>query len=400
MLIVPKRDEAGRRSTRCDRGWKGGREGSCLLLTGPSGSGKSTTVRLLCDELDFDLSEWEAEDGERESKKWKPDGVKPASLDETIPFGLPTSFRDALPAMRVMTIFVLTTVHSNYQLIRFNPIPNGVMTAHLQKLIGRNGKKVVSQIVDSANGDLRAALSKVELYKKYDGRVNVNFFHTCDPFLDIFHFIGKLLYGKREKRTSQWTAKQKLLSLAVPRKHRRDEPPKDDPADLMRTCPLQFGTLVDYVMEHELGMYKNDLPRLSRVYSDVCEFVAAANTFELQMDPLVNDLGCERVIYSMQFNNYSVPTGGYRKLTKAPTRDMERQGRALREELNAVYPSGSFTDIVTTTLPMLAKVNSHLRVEEAQLLEKLYPEHGRIARQRTELPDTPRRQLQIAEYFK
>lgn len=68
--------------------------------------------------------------------------------------------------------------------------------------------------------------------------------------LELFHFIGKIMYAKRaEKTTEQWQNNEAKLNPNFQRKYGRPYPPKDDLNWLIDTSPMsaQLVFLLIYV---------------------------------------------------------------------------------------------------------------------------------------------------------
>ncbi|KAI6172143.1 hypothetical protein M3Y98_00940500 [Aphelenchoides besseyi] len=339
---------------------------TCLLISGPSGSGKTSTLRTLCDDLDFDVTEWETFADIEEKESFISDNVitetdlftdfindkgskcimaggrtRRLKLIKEIPNylvrdpqRLQTVLRDTIPHSNFITIFLLTTIENNYELcihrylpetflkelnihhIKFNPISTTAMRTYVKDLVGN---------------DLRTAMVMSNLYNKHDGKVESSFFQKSESFVQLHHYIGKVLYAKRLDKTPEWTKSQSSMGIEVNPDDRREKPPKESIAKLLRICPVKCDTMIDFVSEHELPLFKAYLPRVARVYDDLCHVSAMLNEYQFRITPVVDELGTEIIIASTLFNNYT--TGENRthyKFTKSQTRVPTNHSRRSR----------------------------------------------------------------------
>jgi hypothetical protein len=69
--------------------------------------------------------------------------------------------------------------------------------------------------------------------------VNSDFVCPSDTPIDIFHFLGKILYAKRlDTADEDWEAAESRLDENVKPEYRREFPPKDDLSELSRASTL------------------------------------------------------------------------------------------------------------------------------------------------------------------
>lgn len=69
--------------------------------------------------------------------------------------------------------------------------------------------------------------------------VNSDFVCPNDTPIDLFHFLGKILYAKRlDKADKAWEAVEALLDENVKPDYRRELPTKDDLSELSRSSTL------------------------------------------------------------------------------------------------------------------------------------------------------------------
>jgi hypothetical protein len=88
-------------------------------------------------------------------------------------------------------------------------------------------------------GDLKSAMSLVEVCCVKKKLVNSEFVCSSDTPMDIFHFLGKILYAKRlEESYESWDATESLLDENVKPEYRRQLPSKDDLAELSYASTL------------------------------------------------------------------------------------------------------------------------------------------------------------------
>jgi hypothetical protein len=67
----------------------------------------------------------------------------------------------------------------------------------------------------------------------------MDFLRPSDTPIDIFHFLGKILYAKRlETASERWKAIEGQLDENVKPEYRREFPPKDDLSTLAQTSSL------------------------------------------------------------------------------------------------------------------------------------------------------------------
>ncbi|KAI6196902.1 hypothetical protein M3Y94_01162700 [Aphelenchoides besseyi] len=205
------------------------------------------------------------------------------------------------------------------------------MRTYVKELVGKSNGKISDQIVETSNGDLRNAMVMSNLYNKNSGKVGSGFFNKPDTFVQFLNYIGKVLYAKRLDKTPEWTKAQTSMGIELNPDHRRDKPPKENIVNLLRICPTKCETIIDYVSEHELPLFKAYLPRVARVYDDLCHVITMFNEFEHKNDPVVNELGTEIIIASTMFNNYT--NGENRtqyKITKPQTRAPTKRSQGSR----------------------------------------------------------------------
>ncbi|KAI6194330.1 hypothetical protein M3Y96_01113600 [Aphelenchoides besseyi] len=355
---------------------------TCLLISGPSGSGKTSTLRTLCDDLDFDVTEWETFADIEEKESFISDNVitetdlftdfindkgskcimaggrtRRLKLIKEIPNylvrdpqRLQTVLRDTIPHSNFITIFLLTTIENNYELcihrylpetflkelnihhIKFNPISTTAMRTYVKDLVGKSNGKISDQIVETSNdNDLRTAMVMSNLYNKHDGKVESSFFQKSESFVQLHHYIGKVLYAKRLDKTPEWTKSQSSMGIEVNPDDRREKPPKESIAKLLRICPVKCDTMIDFVSEHELPLFKAYLPRVARVYDDLCHVSAMLNEYQFRITPVVDELGTEIIIASTLFNNYTTGGLSQRKKRTEHTTSLQNRKHAFQQ---------------------------------------------------------------------
>lgn len=65
----------------------------------------------------------------------------------------------------------------------------------------------------------------------------LNLSNTSNGHVELFHFIGKLMYAKRAESANQhWLMCEKILLIKSQRKYGRPLPPKDDINYLLNSC--------------------------------------------------------------------------------------------------------------------------------------------------------------------
>jgi hypothetical protein len=68
---------------------------------------------------------------------------------------------------------------------------------------------------------------------------NLSWVTQQSPQLELFHFIGKVMYAKRAESADQrWEQIEKRLHPSAWRKYARPLPPKDDLNWLIETAPI------------------------------------------------------------------------------------------------------------------------------------------------------------------
>jgi hypothetical protein len=74
--------------------------------------------------------------------------------------------------------------------------------------------------------------------------VNPNFLGSADLPLDLFHYLGKILYAKRQDASNpKWKAIEQKLNENVKPEYRRALPPKEDLTWLTVASPLPGNTV-------------------------------------------------------------------------------------------------------------------------------------------------------------
>ncbi|KAI6184068.1 hypothetical protein M3Y97_00556700 [Aphelenchoides bicaudatus] len=390
-----------------------------LLITGPSGCGKSSTVRLICDELDIEFTEFEfgSQLNANDNLDLEDGIVQESQLDafrnfiirsqnktvegrsrtrkliivKELPVMMindPSRFyvflREILPHMTTFLVFSFAIIGTSWDFspfrifpdsvliefnihhIKFNAIPKTVMSKKVQKWIGEMkipvNKKFVETVISKANGDLRSAMSVLQISCVDKKKFNADFLIPSDPSVDLFHFLGKILYAKRsEDADEEWARLESKLSDKVKPIYRREFPPKNDVSMLMQASSLSNSALIDFIMEHEPNFNKKP-KQLTKVYEDVCRITAMGSSFEFQIHPEINKVNRQTIIRSVTFNNY-----------RANEKTAKVMQAALRIDFNAVYPSVNRVDTTTYTIPLLGKLKSHITEEEASLCKKIIP---------------------------
>lgn len=88
-------------------------------------------------------------------------------------------------------------------------------------------------------GDLKSAMSLLEFCRVNEKMVNSDFVCTSDTPIDIFHFLGKILYAKRlDVKNKAWNDVEGKLAENVKPEYRRKFSPKDDLSELSRASTL------------------------------------------------------------------------------------------------------------------------------------------------------------------
>lgn len=93
-------------------------------------------------------------------------------------------------------------------------------------------------------GDLRSAVSLLAMCSVDKKLIDSDFLCSSESSLDIFHFLGKILYAKRlEKADKKWELAESKLRADVKSEYRREFPPKEDTNTLSRSSTLFNATV-------------------------------------------------------------------------------------------------------------------------------------------------------------
>ncbi|CAK5074892.1 unnamed protein product [Meloidogyne enterolobii] len=262
-----------------------------LLLTGPSGSGKRTAVRVIAAELGIEVTEWDWTDdcnnlNNNRRRSFSAEGFAQFLNDTQF-----SSIQRMSLKHRLLLISQLPSEFLNFpqsildvlgiEHIKFNPISISLLNNALQraskKLCNSQQGIDVKNIANSSNGDIRRAMNLLLLhYRQQNSKIIegnsakrprleklsnnnsqqplISFFssHFASDQLELFHFIGKIMYAKRaEKPTEKWLENESKLNFNLKRIYGRPLPPKDDLNKLIETSPISPQLLSSYLFEHE-----------------------------------------------------------------------------------------------------------------------------------------------------
>lgn len=75
--------------------------------------------------------------------------------------------------------------------------------------------------------------------------VNLEFLSTPNPTLDLFRFLGKIIYAKRlDVADEKWALTENRLQESVKDEYRREFPPKEDPNVLAKSSFLSDSAVI------------------------------------------------------------------------------------------------------------------------------------------------------------
>ena len=145
-----------------------------LVLVGPTGCGKSATVEAIARELEITIVSDDVP------------GEFVISRKITVLHHVPE--RICGPTISILSDDLVPPLPPGTPVIKFNPVAptllkKALMPYHLPK-------ETIDRFIESANGDIRAALNLLPF-------LSDNPASTKDPFDNLFHALGKILYAKQ-----------------------------------------------------------------------------------------------------------------------------------------------------------------------------------------------------------
>uniref|UniRef100_A0A914I8L1 Phosphatidic acid phosphatase type 2/haloperoxidase domain-containing protein n=1 Tax=Globodera rostochiensis TaxID=31243 RepID=A0A914I8L1_GLORO len=253
------------------------------------------------------------------------------------PSKLHSVLADVLPSSRCLVAFVLANVDACWELspfrlfpsllleqlqithIKFNPIASSLLTTAIERIFRlldlKWNAKLVTQIVSCANGDIRRALNtllfsliRIQKDKRVGNESGRPQQLSGDKPLELFHFIGKVLYAKRmEKKNAvqieQWKCTEQRLGQKVREKYGRPLPPKDDLNQLIASAPISGQCLIGFVFEHE-PRFTPSLSVLAKMSSTIAGLDLMNRQFGVEYERLMDKYATDIVIRSSLFHNY------------------------------------------------------------------------------------------------
>uniref|UniRef100_A0AC35FG21 Cell cycle checkpoint protein RAD17 n=1 Tax=Panagrolaimus sp. PS1159 TaxID=55785 RepID=A0AC35FG21_9BILA len=403
-----------------------------LLLSGPCGTGKTTTLKLICAELGVDFLEFdlpqEGEYNDDEFNKFdnyiesKPIEVfekyikscefistEPGALEhrllciENIPnvfYREPGKLKESLlrcaASTRCMIVFVMSTTEKGWDFhparllppavlnelqiteIKFNSIAPGIMTKAVNNMLYTMGIKATSSmvrdIVEQAEGDIRSAINNIQFStfnKSYKGGLATSVSH-----LNIFHYIGKILYAKRaDSSTQEWRNTENKLMVS---KWKRQFPPKDNLNYLIDNCTISGSRLADFIHEHEPN-FAPTITACSRVFRDICEYDACQPSYDYERSSMINKYYTDITVRTTIFNNYQC-AAGQAKVTrsrqaytfkKPQLTEMNKTRTQTKINLLKLLPRLRTADLFMSTVPLLPRTRFFMRPEEKKIVNAL-----------------------------
>uniref|UniRef100_A0A183CBL5 AcidPPc domain-containing protein n=1 Tax=Globodera pallida TaxID=36090 RepID=A0A183CBL5_GLOPA len=309
------------------------------------------------------------------------------------PSKLHSVLADVLPSSRCLVAFVLANVDACWELspfrlfpsllleqlqithIKFNPIASSLLTTAIERIFRlldlKWNAELVTQIVSCANGDIRRALntllfSLIRIHK--DKRVgtesgpkngqNGNFVKfsgrpqqlSGDKPLELFHFIGKVLYAKRMEKKNvvqieQWKCTEQRLG--------------------------QKTALVGFVFEHE-PRFTSSLSVLAKMNSTIADLDLMNRQFGVEYERLMDKYATDIVVRSSIFHNYrpAIEKSSFRQtfyqFEKPRFREVDIQRHDQRLRMAQEIGMERTAQMETLIVPLLTHIRANGAASEGQ----------------------------------
>lgn len=395
---------------------KRGRRRGCklLLLTGPTGSGKTATVRVLCEELELELIEWNSpeccelfynpegdevifEENQVQSfskflKSADRGSIEQSALQKVVlveqlpnifyrePSMLHGTLRNCINGTVCMYIFIMSDTDSCWYLNPKRILPaniriqlgfdhiafNASAITFLSKTLRRITSQLnitasalqIKQIAESSKGDIRAAINNLQLSIDEDKRIiNILPLHSS-ALVDSFHCLGKLLYAKRcDKADNNWKTAEGFLKI---KHHARDCPPKDDISELLDKTGMDGDMLIMFLHEH-VPNFAPSLLSLSCILNNISLLDSTFSHWEVRKDSNINWYASEVVARSTVFYNYTRKRKhekGIYHFHKPQCCEEDFQVYSKKKEMQSTFPFHPFEELLSLTLPMIKVIRS------------------------------------------
>ncbi|CAD5215359.1 unnamed protein product [Bursaphelenchus xylophilus] len=388
--------------------------------------GKYTTIKVLCKELDIEVMEYEQNQslvafrdengetqlGEANQLEAFDDFIVSASkrslgyakkkkvvLIREIPHVFlknPHKLSELLLQMRFYCrssiVFCLTQIDSCWELnhrrffssippqelyithVKFNPIAKieiGKAIKTMSEHLGLNVTTAfINAVKEKSNGDMNSAINMLEISRAQSARNMHSLLSSADLMAEFCHFIGKIIYAKRESLDNISLRQRIEVEKKVKEPFRRPIHPKDSVDELIAMCPTQSRSLVDYVSEYKLK-FLNDANSLAHIYKDLCLANQIGCFYDTSNDNVLDKYAKELIVTSSFYHtNGKSLTKGIFAFSKpsGPNRD---HLRGIMGDVNKLFPGGSYTQLLTSTLPMLTMMPSKASMNEISVIQSL-----------------------------
>ncbi|KAL3093228.1 hypothetical protein niasHT_022678 [Heterodera trifolii] len=316
------------------------------------------------------------------------------------PSKLHSVLANVLPSSRCLIAFVLANVDACWELspfrlfpaslveqlqithIKFNPIADSLLTAAIKRIFRLTelnwDAELAKQIVNCANGDIRRALNtllfsliKTDRSKRIDAEnCRPKQLSTQKP-LELFHFIGKILYAKRIEEKSgvknnqieRWKRTEQRLGQKLCEKYGRPMPPKDELNQLIAAAPIGGQSLIGFIYEHE-PRFAPSLSALTRINSTIASLDVINRQFGVESERMADKYAMEIAVRSAIFHNYSpaIEKAHFRRtfyhLEKPRFHEMDAQRHDQRKRMAEGIGTERTAQMETLVVPLLTEIRA------------------------------------------